>query len=382
MKQEEGLRYNSGKTRHDLVPAFAQAQLAHAVTYHSKVFGKNWWVRYRWSSLLNMLHKRLNLFEHGVDFHPGSGLLNIAHVMEFAAYLTEHQMQSDVFDDRTVSIDYPAQNYVPDPEIDYYNEITWTLIPKNAQEIYARVLTRGAEKYAERNWEKGMKWSKVIASLKRHLNAFELGEDMDPESALPHMAHVMCNAAFLIQYMHTCPHLDDRPGSHITGAKIGLDIDEIVVDFIGGYCEKYGHTEPTSWNFDPLIAQRMEELRDDQDFWLNLKPKIDPLSMPFEPHCYITNRPIPSEWTTEWLRRNNFPVRSVITIHGSKVEACQDNGIDIFVDDRYENYVTLNSAGVFCYLMDAPHNRRYTHIGHHRIYKLSDIVTGDHLVKK
>lgn len=47
----------------------------------------------------------------------------------------------------------------------------YDLVPAFAQEQYARVLTKGAQKYAERNWERGMKWSKVIASLERHLAA-------------------------------------------------------------------------------------------------------------------------------------------------------------------------------------------------------------------
>ena len=53
------------------------------------------------------------------------------------------------------------------------------LVPAFAQEQYAKVLTKGAEKYAERNWEKGMAWSKVLSSLKRHILAFEKGEDFD-----------------------------------------------------------------------------------------------------------------------------------------------------------------------------------------------------------
>ena len=46
------------------------------------------------------------------------------------------------------------------------------LVPVFAQEQYARVLTKGSEKYAERNWEFGMKWSKVIASMKRHIHRY------------------------------------------------------------------------------------------------------------------------------------------------------------------------------------------------------------------
>ena len=85
------------------------------------------------------------------------------------------------------------------------------LVPLNAQEEYVKVLTKGIEKYEERNWEKGMPWNWVIASLKRHLHAFEKGEDIDSESGCLHIAHVMCNAAFLAEYAYTHPELDNRP---------------------------------------------------------------------------------------------------------------------------------------------------------------------------
>ena len=49
------------------------------------------------------------------------------------------------------------------------------LVPQFAQEQYALVLTKGSEKYAERNWELGMKWSKVLASLKAILNPVPAG---------------------------------------------------------------------------------------------------------------------------------------------------------------------------------------------------------------
>ena len=99
------------------------------------------------------------------------------------------------------------------------------LVPAFAQEQYARVLTKGSEKYAERNWELGMKWGKVIASMKRHIQAFESGEDYDKETGLLHTAHIMCNAGFLTEYYKIYPQGDDRPHKYLKTPKIGLDID-------------------------------------------------------------------------------------------------------------------------------------------------------------
>jgi len=66
-----------------------------------------------------------------------------------------------------------------------------------------------------------------------------------------------------------------------------------------------------------------------------------------------------------------MPVYSVG--HGeSKVSVAKNSGIDIFVDDRFENFVELNNAGVFTYLFDAPHNQRYN-VGHRRIKSLKEL---------
>lgn len=249
------------------------------------------------------------------------------------------------------------------------------LIPPFAQEQYARVLTKGAEKYAAHNWRKGMAWSKVIASLKRHINAFESGEDYDPETGLLHMAHVMCNAAFLSEYYKIYPQGDDRTHKYLTPPKIGLDIDEVLANWVEHWTEYHGQEVPETWNFDRNIGDKFKSLQDDKEFWLSIPCKTLPQEIHFEPHCYITSRTIPVEWTIEWLDRNGFPTMPVYCVgHGeSKVEVAKKSGIDIFVDDRYENFVELNAAGICCFLFDAAHNRRYD-VGYKRIKSLKELL--------
>lgn len=257
-----------------------------------------------------------------------------------------------------------------------YNKgkLRYDLVPTYAQEQYVRVLTKGAEKYEPYNWTKGMNWTSVLASLKRHIAKFEKGEDFDDESGLHHMAHAMCNTAFLLEYYKIYPQGDDRPHSYLNAPKIGLDIDEVLADWVGHWIKYFKQELPHSWSFDRDIASKFEELKDNKDFWLTIPPKMNPKDIHFEPHCYITSRSIPKKWTEQWLDKNGFPAKKVYSVglNESKVDVAKKSGIDIFVDDRFETFVELNNSGICCFLFDAPHNSRYD-VGHKRIKSLNEL---------
>lgn len=77
----------------------------------------------------------------------------------------------------------------------------------------ASVLTFGAQKYGDRNWELGMKWGRPFAALMRHIWAWWRGEEKDPESGLSHLAHAACNLCFLMTYSARKSGTDDRPNN-------------------------------------------------------------------------------------------------------------------------------------------------------------------------
>lgn len=253
------------------------------------------------------------------------------------------------------------------------------LVPPSLIEEVGKVMTLvGTTKYPPDNWRKGMSWRKCIASLKRHILAFEKGEDFDPETGLFHLAHAGCNIAFLLEYYKLCPEKDDRV--HLTFApkkKIGLDVDEVIADLVGTLMEEFPNKlkKRSEYWRDPVFLECFNKVKDDRDFYLRIKPKVDPLSLPFEPTCYITARNCPTDVTIEWLQKHGFPSAFVHTVPmgTSKVEVAKSAGIDIFVDDNYDNYVDLNKNGICTFLMDAPHNRRYN-VGYRRIQTLEQLV--------
>lgn len=85
------------------------------------------------------------------------------------------------------------------------------LIPPEPLWAMAGGLQYGAGKYAPRNWERGMAWSKPYACLMRHLLKWWEGKEIDEESGLPHLWHVLINAAFLTTYSMRQIGEDDRP---------------------------------------------------------------------------------------------------------------------------------------------------------------------------
>jgi hypothetical protein len=84
------------------------------------------------------------------------------------------------------------------------------LIPAGPMWEVAEHYGRGAEKYEDRNWERGYEWSKSFGAMMRHAWAFWRGEDCDPETGSHHMAAVVFHALALIEFGRTQRAFDDR----------------------------------------------------------------------------------------------------------------------------------------------------------------------------
>ena len=90
-------------------------------------------------------------------------------------------------------------------------KIRWDLVPFDAVNEIAKVLTFGAEKYAARNWEKGMDWSRAFGALQRHLTRWFHGQDKDKETRITHLANAGCCLFFLLAWELRKVGTDDRP---------------------------------------------------------------------------------------------------------------------------------------------------------------------------
>lgn len=268
-------------------------------------------------------------------------------------------------------------------------KIRYDLIPPYALEQLAKIFTFGAKKYLAHNWKKGMPWSKVEASLRRHLQAYAAGEDYDYDkecegcqegtctnhSGIFHMAAVVWNATVLLDYYKSNPRFDDRLKAYLKQPKIVLDIDEVVCGWAEGYQKKTGKKlEPSYWDSTYGMTDDLEVLAKDKEFWIGLPCIRKP---DFVPLAYISSRGIPVDWTKEWLEKNGLPCRPVYHVpwNASKVEKLKEIGAEYFIDDRFDNFIEAESAGICSFLMDASHNQHYD-VGYRRVkrLKLKDIL--------
>lgn len=75
----------------------------------------------------------------------------------------------------------------------------YDLMPVQALALIVDVLTFGAAKYGDRNWQKVKGWRKRYhAAAVRHVEAWRAGEWLDSESKLPHLAHAITCMIFLL----------------------------------------------------------------------------------------------------------------------------------------------------------------------------------------
>ena len=89
-------------------------------------------------------------------------------------------------------------------------KIRYELLPPELLTGTADILTFGAQKYGDRNWENGMAWSRVFGALMRHMWAWWRGEKADAETGKSHLWHASCCLAFLIAYEQRRVGTDDR----------------------------------------------------------------------------------------------------------------------------------------------------------------------------
>lgn len=79
------------------------------------------------------------------------------------------------------------------------NKVRMDLLPWRGLWAVGEVMTSGAKKYGERNWEQGIENWRLVAAALRHITKHVCGYATDPQTGHLHLAHA---AASLLMAMH------------------------------------------------------------------------------------------------------------------------------------------------------------------------------------
>lgn len=93
-------------------------------------------------------------------------------------------------------------------------KVPLSLIPRSAKVLMAMGLGIGAIKYGEYNWRVSKVRLRVyLEALERHADALLDGEDLDPDTGLPHIAFILATSAIIADatFGTTNGSIDDRP---------------------------------------------------------------------------------------------------------------------------------------------------------------------------
>lgn len=109
------------------------------------------------------------------------------------------------------AVEKEFKQFVTGAQKEVEGKLRMDLIPPEVEKAYAEVLTFGASKYDDRNWQKGIPYMSCVAPLKRHLNSWLLKEDINAESGFNHVKHILFWAAALTYFVENGNlELDDR----------------------------------------------------------------------------------------------------------------------------------------------------------------------------
>lgn len=107
----------------------------------------------------------------------------------------------------------------PNPKQAYGDlKVPLALVPSTAIILMGQAFKEGARKYGPFNWrEKSVEGMTYAHASLRHLMAWIDGEEIDPESGNPHLAHVLACVAIMVDAAATGCLLDNRPPKGVAG---------------------------------------------------------------------------------------------------------------------------------------------------------------------
>lgn len=78
-------------------------------------------------------------------------------------------------------------------------KLKWHLLPLYLLKPVIKILEDGAEEYGYGNWKQG-NIEHYVDAMQRHFVEYQAGKLKDKRSKFSHMAHIICNAIFILYF--------------------------------------------------------------------------------------------------------------------------------------------------------------------------------------
>lgn len=162
------------------------------------------------------------------------------------------------------------------PQLSYFPSSFWRAIfsvvedDLNTSLVFdvARVSEFGAKKYAKDNWRTSGSWCKCADSGLRHLLSYLNGETHDPESGMPHLAHLGWNIMALIEFQDANSGTDDRYKRPADQVVAELDEDQnsllMILDLLSRWleCENEDYLHACLFHLNNVYGEESDDVEE------------------------------------------------------------------------------------------------------------------------
>lgn len=188
-------------------------------------------------------------FTKGAAGHDCNGLAN-----ECGQWISGPDLEPACEDSSVTS---PAQSEKPTNPKDAIgsDKLPLHLWPGTATALGCLAKLDGMLKYGRSNYRAvGVRASIYIDAMERHINAYREGEDLDPDSNLPHLAHILACAAILVEGQAQGNLTDDRN----YGGKKALEFTRALAPHVKRLKNKYKDKNPKHYTIKDQISEGMK----------------------------------------------------------------------------------------------------------------------------
>lgn len=204
--KEFGAKFDSGKSRWDLIPADVLLEVSKESTTFIGLYQRENKIKSYYGKMLfhyaNGMEAAWNFWDNR-DSVPYEAAVRKPLIFGIISYI--HLLDLALLIDDPDGIEKRHSIYREDQIVGGF-----VYLPYRVLNYLGDIYLYGCKKYDENNWRKGMKWGKIFGAFNRHSGKWFNGEIMDDESGMHHLGHALWQLFGLRWLQDYKPEYDDR----------------------------------------------------------------------------------------------------------------------------------------------------------------------------